>query len=391
MSSHRKTGFTLIELLIVIAIIGVLIALLLPAVGAVREAARLTQCRNRMKQVGLALLHYEEQRGTLPMGIDGTPAPTKWRGTTGLAFILPHLEEENLADLYDYTKRSGDAANQDAILHQIATYVCPTDNAQGRSTDVEGTVRARANYALSFGTDTMLADDNGVGVCCQANRTGVDFSTDGAFAIDANKPLALIRDGTSNTILASEVLAGRDDYSNMPADDAVDPRGVWSGFLPGAAIYMHRNTPNASTGDAMHVGGAGRFWCVSFSDMPCDTTASGYDEFHAGARSRHNGGVVAVFADGSVRFMLDEIDLAVWQNLGAIDDGNTVVLEGARCRTMGLRARRRIIFSLARRPRRAIVQLLHRAFVDHSHSRPPACLSHCLSAVATAACRSQAK
>ena len=325
--SNRRSGFTLVELLIVIAIIGILIALLLPAVSSVREAARLTQCRNRLKQVGLAILHHEEQRGTLPMGIDGTSIDPRWKGTTGLAHLLPYLEEENLANIYDTDLRADNNANHNAIGQQIAAYLCPSDNAQGRSMEVDGVKFARSNYVLSFGTDTLMAEDNGKLVCCFADRTGVDFSTDGAFATDAEKPLAHIRDGTSQTVLASEVLAGRDDYSVLGTDDEVDPRGVWSFFLMGSAIYTHRNTPNASTGDAMSVGGAGRFWCSSQPGIPCDFTADSYDKFHSAARSRHNGGVVTVFADGHVQFVLNDVDLAVWRNLAAIADGNTVVLE----------------------------------------------------------------
>ena len=122
MQSSHKIGFTLIELLVVIAIIGILIALLLPAVQTAREAARMTQCANNLKQIGLAIELYEEQHEVYVMGRDTS---TQW-GVSWAFRLLPNLEQPGIYESMDYRQRVDSPANDYAMRTPVATFVCPS-------------------------------------------------------------------------------------------------------------------------------------------------------------------------------------------------------------------------------------------------------------------------
>ena len=127
MSRKHAHGFTLVELLVVVAIIGILVALLLPALTAAREAARLTQCFNNLKQIGIALHTYHTAFGSFPPG--GISEP-RWDGTnkTNWAIaLLPHIERQDVYDIYDETIPNEDPRNQRAVQSLVRTYSCPTD------------------------------------------------------------------------------------------------------------------------------------------------------------------------------------------------------------------------------------------------------------------------
>src|SRR5690606_31926257 len=118
-------GFTLIELLVVIAIIAILIALLLPAVQAAREAARRTQCRNHLKQIGLALHAYESSRRTFPVGYVNAPTasgtPINGNGFAWSAFILPFLEQEGIYNTLSFNVAVNDASNDGAVSGAVSS------------------------------------------------------------------------------------------------------------------------------------------------------------------------------------------------------------------------------------------------------------------------------
>jgi len=322
MESRRRTGFTLVELLVVIAIIGILVAMLLPAVQAAREASRRVQCTNHLKQVGLALLNYHSSKQMLPIGqyghnnLSGGAA-----GNPGIAaqvMILPFLEQMGIFDNYDFNVGQNHANNAPVVGVEIPVYQCPTDDSRGRKF---GNQYSRSNVVVCFGSDTMATSAGGA-----LYIMSVDLTTDGAFQVgggphtESIRKLAHIRDGASNTVLASEVLSGKVED---PANLTWDTRGLWSWSGMGSICYTHRNTPNSSVGDAMwaNVGQD----CADMPDMPCDPTHGvQHDEFHAAARSRHPGGVNAVFADGHVIFASNTIDLVIWQRLAAIADGQVI-------------------------------------------------------------------
>ena len=323
----HRTAFTLVELLVVIAIIGVLIALLLPAVQAARDAARRAQCCNHLKQLGLAVHNYADSHRVLPIGLQasplgiGTGGRPRMPGHTALAMILAFHEQANVFALYHSEVANSHEMNREATRAQINVYQCPSDDASGRTAVNEGmrTEMSRSNYAVCFGAATMLRNANGINIMEDPNRAGIDFETDGAFRIDESRRWCCFRDGTSNTALAGELLAGKDDFKS-PADKQWDARGMWAWHMMGSFAYTHLHVPNAPAGDAMHA--AGSLDCVDQRDMPCDNAhGSAWDEFHAAARSRHPGGVNIVFGDGHVDFVQETIELRLWRCLGTIDDG----------------------------------------------------------------------
>ena len=132
--------------------------------------------------------------------------------------------------------------------------------------------------------------------------------------------MADFRDGTSNTVVASEVLGGRDD--DTTGDGTWDVRGLWAWHMMGGAAYTHRYTPNSSNGDALQ----GQECVADLPDLPCDTSCPNMlDCEQAAARSRHPGGVQAVYGDGHVGFCSNTIDLTIWQALSTIA-GNELVI-----------------------------------------------------------------
>src|ERR1017187_5208163 len=153
---YSRPGFTLIELLMVVAIIGILIALLLPAAQSAREAARRAQCTNNLKQIGLAMHDYHDQQGTFPPGVKGCC----WG--TWLLFVLPYIEQASLYnswnfagnDRYDQTIQEGmfgysGAANTTVTSLRVGTFYCPSDLNNASLTGV-GNVTSQ-NYVVNFG------------------------------------------------------------------------------------------------------------------------------------------------------------------------------------------------------------------------------------------------
>ena len=328
--SIPNAGFTLVELLVVIAIIGILIALLLPAVQAAREAARRMQCSNNLKQLGLAMHNYADTHRALPIGLQasplsaGTGGRARMPGHTALAMSLAFNEQGNVLGLYDSRVPNSHETNKAATQTSISVYQCPSDESSGRTGVNEGmkTEMSRSNYVVCFGSATMLRNANGINIMENASRAGIDFETDGAFRIDRSRKWNSFTDGTSNTVLASEVLSGKDDFKG-PGDKEWDSRGMWAWHMMGAFAYTHLNAPNTDVGDAMQAGGS--LECVAGENMPCDNShGSNWDQFHAAARSRHSGGVNAVFGDGHVNFLSETIELRIWRYLGAMNDGQVI-------------------------------------------------------------------
>lgn len=326
--SKSSLGFTLVELLVVITIIGILIALLLPAVQAAREAARKAQCMNNLKQIGLAMHNYESVYGMLPNTAwsDSVHAyPTDY---SPLAKLLPYCEQESLHGLIDYTIHPGGKFGLGAFggtpqLYTIAAtvipfFLCPSDPEPPLHAMASGSVTLQftgANYAMNGGdgsssnTNLAAAIDNG-GITCT----------------DAQYGFRDIKDGTSETIAFAESLRGPGDTlpaSAMPdvqvyratpcsiplaqAAEAGDLVGLFSGVTgwDGKRLtqWLESGMP---TGPLMN----GRFP----PNSPIPDLTSGSARL-CGARSRHSGGVNVSFCDGSVRFLVDTIDVIVWHAL----------------------------------------------------------------------------
>jgi prepilin-type N-terminal cleavage/methylation domain-containing protein/prepilin-type processing-associated H-X9-DG protein len=276
----RQTGFTLIELLVVIAIIGTLIALLLPAVQKVREAANRMKCTNNLKNLGLALHHFENTRGKYPPGQIIGPFPEMgvpdgiWHGWT--VFLLPYLEQTALYQLYRWEVKPEDVLNNPVARVQLKIFQCPSAEPDRLVTsfpwsdDLPG---ACSDYAPTYAVNPVLAD---LGLI---DRAG-DYA--GVLPIGNNMVrVSEITDGTSNTIMLTEC-AGRPRQwlvGHAGPDQAIYG-GPWTGKL--CLIYV-----TGSTADGVDRPGLCAINCTNEHQV----------------YSFHPAGANAVFADGAVHFL----------------------------------------------------------------------------------------
>jgi len=310
---------------VVIAIIAILIALLLPAVQAAREAARRIQCTNHLKQLGIALHNFENHKSEFPIGNMGWEGGA-WLGHTGFQLLLPFIEQTQVDELVDYDRLIGGGAWGQVADVQIPVYQCPSDDTKGRAlwfywhTWPNGQF-ARSNYVMCFGSDSYSPDTRSVqDAVCQTSGA-CDHSTDGAFCSDEARKHSSFEDGTAHTVMMSELIAGRVDRGPNVAE-LFDLRGCWAEPFMGPSAYTHRLTPNSSAPDDFG-------WCpqgyADDPDQPCiPPTGSGSSDWFVGARSFHPGGVNAVYADGHVEFHSDSIDFFLWQALSTLASGEIV-------------------------------------------------------------------
>jgi prepilin-type N-terminal cleavage/methylation domain-containing protein/prepilin-type processing-associated H-X9-DG protein len=308
-----RRGFTLIELLVVIAIIAVLIALLLPAVQAAREAARRAQCVNNLKQVGIAVHNYHGSASSLPTGNSGCCNGT-WQ-----AFILPYLEQGGLYNAYNYsTPRYSDPWNTTVTWSFVNTLLCPSDQPTRTISTSVGSANVGHitlhNYVANFGQTDIDQQPTINGV----TFLGAPFSWIAHYS-NANHndsinkgtviTFASITDGTSNTMMHSEVIVGK----------GTDLRGqTWWADSAGITTML---APNSTIPDAMYSTGACQYppSGVNIGNPPCIALPTGTPPppLFEGARSRHPGGVNTLFCDGSVRFIKNTINLTTWRALSS--------------------------------------------------------------------------
>jgi prepilin-type N-terminal cleavage/methylation domain-containing protein len=209
MPSRLTTGkspqaFTLVELLVVITILGVLIALLLPAIQSAREAARLSACKNNLRQLGLGLHSYESSFGKLPPGYEYAPAPGgNARGYSWSARLLPYIEQRALFEQIDFTKPVYDNANAAARERHVPLLLCPTDDVSPSGfVEMADERYAMACYVANFGTpdlDDDQAQEHGL-----ANSLGPFDGPWGPFYRNSATRLSQITDGLSATLMLGE-------------------------------------------------------------------------------------------------------------------------------------------------------------------------------------------
>lgn len=300
--THRqvsRTGFTLIEVLVVIAIISVLIALLLPAVQTAREAARRTQCKNNLKQLGLALHNYESALGRLPpsstsildYGVWSTN-PTQYHLHSWCSLILPFLELGTTYDQINYNVSALDASNYLQASKRIPVYRCPAYSGADYSQDPLYT-KLSPNYAIrnyvALGATTV---------------GNLWVSPDGSIYPGSKIRIADIRDGSSNTILLAETRE-----SNA---------AVWIDGGVGAMTSRRYDDSNAPSY-------AGPEKAINFHPYYV-AHGSGIDA-EWGPSSMHTGGAHHLFGDGSVRYLNDSINFTSYDALVTRAGGEVVQSE----------------------------------------------------------------
>mgnify|MGYP005840966025 FL=1 len=325
----RRVGFTLVELLVVITIIGILIALLLPAVQAAREAARRSQCVNNLKQFGLALHNYEQVYTTFPrIAYPWLPGQGDfhWQGPSVHLMVLPYMEQTAIYSKWHWGFQWDDTStavptNRDLNRSKISAFRCPSDGPYPNQ------AYAGCNYGVSQGPtpgwDVAVGNQNG------------------CFRYRAETTIAEIRDGTSNTIMLSEHLTGDDNNGLYTPGDVV--RAV---ALPTTAPFWTQAQVDAygascDAAKANHHSHGGREWANALNTQtvfntlappnhrwPTCQDCSGCAWMDSKgvfpARSRHPGGVNTALADASVRFISETIDFSLYQALGSRNGGESV-------------------------------------------------------------------
>ncbi len=303
----RPRAFTFVEILVVIAVIGLLTALLIPAVQAAREAARRNQCSNNLHQLGLALHGYADTFGAFPPGLGS-------RGFSAHVELLPHLELANLYNSINFnmTGMVAPFENRTAVSSSVAVFHCPSDDAP---------------VPAGMGR-TSYAGNRGIGV--------QKFGYNGAFAVGEPVALASFTDGLSNTAAMAEWL------SSGPLEGVRDPRRnvlrtqrallAPNEFDAFAAACRGLDPLTAPLG-APPVKGTnwlvGEFGQTLYNHTlkPNQNSCTNDTAFQQGAwtaGSGHPGGVNLLFADGHTRLVRDAISLVVWRGLGSRNGGETL-------------------------------------------------------------------
>ena len=333
--ARQRRGFTLVELLVVIAIIGILVALLLPAVQAAREASRRSQCVNNLKQMGIGFQTYHDIYNGLPFGkgpsYPGAPVYARW---SPQALILPQIEQMNLYNSIDFryppetpgmggvinfmpAYQNPTGVNSAASRSLVTTFLCPSDGNGFHAPNWPGA----NNYAVNQGSWLCDRGDDPPA----AGSVAPEERNYGIMYFLSHLNFSGISDGLSHTAFISEKMRGtgfpdpRRDLFIIPSQTS-----LLATYQVCSSINPLTATPLTSKWGWSWV--MGENCCTSYNHVStpntpsCGGTGFGTDmtnmSMQVSPNSEHPGGVNVCMGDGSVRFVLDNVDLFVWRALG---------------------------------------------------------------------------
>lgn len=345
-----RRAFTLIELLVTIAIISVLIGLLIPAVQRVRESASRVQCMNNLKQLGLALHNYHGVRGCFPPGLICSGSNVSDSEATGFTLLLPYLEGDNTYRIYHFDMPWHQPPNYEAVAITVATFFCPSNNRVQQTLDMTAiaaewntTLPPRAaslDYAFCKGTNGSL----------NPNYTRWPSETRGVFIIQRPENrengirLLQILDGTSMTFAIGDAAGGTPSYL---VRDLTNPDQPTLDFM-GQYAMIEQCWSAGGAGDPSHPWYGSVFGVTAqyglgpdprdepMNRRPATPSIAGNDPFGdnrtgrdliSGFRSLHPGGCNFLFCDGSVRFVMENIQPATYRALSTIAGGEVADVE----------------------------------------------------------------
>lgn len=333
--SSSRRGFTLIELLVVIAIIAVLVALLLPAVQQARESARRSDCKNKLKQLGVAMHNIHETTNKFPRNYILVGA-NAWEALSANFTILPYLDSTTAFEAAQDNLSNWSWIYNNTMNISLNAFRCPSAlDGSRRGTNPQGWDGPGTNYAWSTGSsvETVWA--------------GTRFN--GIIAYSVDRKMADVTDGLSNTLLASEILSGSGQSGTSgkyPYDIFYAGNGLFNAVVNkdfptraelNAIGSAARNSPtgfrsNNGTMWAWYAAAQSTFttaappnweWPTAGGDC-CPGGAHDWGFGVIPARSMHSGGVNAVMGDGAVRFIGDSVDLVTFQRLGNRNDNEPI-------------------------------------------------------------------
>lgn len=292
-SQSERRGFTLIELLVVISIVAILVALLLPAVQQAREAARRTQCKSNLKQIGVALNNYHDAHGLLPPGGMSTGNELSWH-----VMVLPMIDQTNLYQKFDFDI-NGYGNHLPHALTQIGTYLCSSSSHHktDRTGDyVNGDPTWTTHYYGVMGP-TGTRRDGGVYREFLGRPGHGDFATQGVLGRDSRVAFRDAQDGTSNTLFVGELSFNHDVTGAENTSYRAWIRGASRNTIGGC-----KNVENGIN--------EVRYVRQNFNDVSFG--------------SNHTSGTHFLFGDGAVRFLSGSIDELAYKGLASRDGGEVV-------------------------------------------------------------------
>jgi prepilin-type processing-associated H-X9-DG protein/prepilin-type N-terminal cleavage/methylation domain-containing protein len=343
----RRTAFTLLELLVVIGIIAILIALLLPAVQRVREAANRAACLNNLRQLGIALHHHHDAAGSLPPGLTVVGTDNLELGSFGgFIRLLPYLEQDNWYRRWDRDKQWYESPNNGIVSIQVQVFLCPSNRSSGvidMSFLVPHAGRPLPNLAAS---DYLLSKGTNAAMC---ERVEVSPAFRGVFDVNSRTRFAHITDGGSNTFAIGEGAGGTPRYGIRHFYPDLTPAPK---LFPGQSPYIDQSWSSGPTAtSALKSLGLLQAGCLGITalrggheppwDEPMNKplalpsvdynngctnagTQPGKYDTNPGFRSTHPGGCHFLFCDGSVRFLREGMAAQTYRALSTPAGGEVI-------------------------------------------------------------------